>query len=107
MSDAPEWVDPAEAEAAAAEPRPPTEREALIATVTACNDALKSSIDVIRNALLRLDEIGAPVSRSRSRASKLEETRTDWWAHFDYDVIKGNTKGTKDQQARAERHELS
>lgn len=104
MSDAPEWVDPTEPEEA---PRPPTEREMLIATVKASNEALVSTINVIKHALLRLDEIGAPVSRSRSRANKLDETRVDWWAHFDYDVIKGNTKGTKDQQARAERHELS
>ena len=106
MSNAPEWVEPDEAEPAP-EPVRITEREQLIETVKACNEALVSTINVIRNALLRLDEIGAPVTRSRTRATKLDEVRTDWWAHFKYDVIDGNTKGTKDQQARAERHELS
>jgi hypothetical protein len=106
MSNTPEWVDP---DAPDPEPEPVrvTEREVLIETVRACNETLASSINVVRNALLRLDEIGAPVTRSRSRANKLDEARTDWWAHFEYDVIKGNTRGTKDQQMRAERHDLS
>jgi hypothetical protein len=83
------------------------ERAVLIEAVTAGNDALKSLIQTLRNNLLRIDEIGAPVTRSRTRADKVEQAREDWWAHFDYDVIKGMTRGTKDQQVRAERYELS
>jgi hypothetical protein len=104
MSNEPAWVEPSpEAEPAP----PPDERAILIESIKACNEAMVTSINIAKNALLRLDEIGSPVSRSRSRINKVDEIRTDWWAHFDYDVIKGNTKGTKDQQVRAERYELS
>jgi len=88
------------------EPRVP-ERDLLITSVKANNQILVDTINQLKNELLRLDEIGAPVSRSRSRINKLDEVRTDWWAHFEYDVIKGMTKGTKDQQVRAERYDLS
>jgi len=88
------------------EPRVP-ERDLLITSVKANNQILVDTINQLKNELLRLDEIGAPVSRSRSRINKLDEVRTDWWAHFEYDVIKGMTKGTKDQQMRAERYDLS
>jgi hypothetical protein len=102
MSNPPEWVDDDP------EPeRPPDERQLLIDAVVVANNTLRATIDMLRNTLLRLDEIGAPVSRSRSRANKLDEVRVDWWAHFEYDVIKGQTRGTKDQQVRAERYELS
>lgn len=105
MSNAPEWVEPGEV--ADATPPPPSEREQLVASVVRANSLLTELINQLRKDLLRLDEIGAPVSRSRTRASKIEEIRADWWAHFDYDVIQGQTKGTRDQQARAERYELS
>jgi hypothetical protein len=104
MSNTPEWVDEPENTEPA---RPPDERQALIDTIIAVNESLKTAIQIVRNSLLRLDEIGMPVTRSRTRADKIEAAREDWWAHFDYDVIKGNTKGTKDQQVRAERYELS
>jgi hypothetical protein len=85
----------------------PSERQLLIEAVKLMNESLKVTTQALRSNLLRLDEIGAPVTRSRSRADKIEAAREDWWAHFDYDVIKGMTRGTKDQQARAERYELS
>jgi hypothetical protein len=104
MSNAPEWVDEPENP----EPeRPPGEREQLIESIKHTNTLLVSAIAALRQNLLRLDEIGVPVTRSRSRADKIEAAREDWWAHFDYDVLKGMTKGTKDQQVRAERYELS
>lgn len=104
MSNAPEWVDEPENTEAA---RPPDERTQLIESIKHANAMLQSTVQALRNNLLRLDEIGAPVGRSRTRADKIEAAREDWWAHFDYDVLKGNTKGTKDQQVRAERYELS
>jgi hypothetical protein len=104
MSNEPAWVDEPENPEPA---RPPDERALLIESIKFGNESLKSTIQAIRNNLLRLDEIGAPVGRSRTRADKIEQAREDWYAHFDYDVVKGMTKGTKDQQARAERYELS
>lgn len=89
------------------EQRPPSERETLIDRITKSNTLMEQLISQCRKDLLRLDEIGAPVTRSRNRISKLEEARTDWWVHFDYDVVKGNSSGTKDQRARAERYDLS
>jgi hypothetical protein len=104
MSNEPAWVEPSPE----TEPAPPIdERALLIASITAQNIILQETVRQLSAELLRLDEIGAPVTRSRSRIDKVDEIRTDWWAHFDYDVIKGNTKGTKDQQVRAERYELS
>jgi len=104
MSNEPAWVDESEK----TEPeRPPSEREQLIESIKSTNTLLVSAITALRQNLLRLDEIGAPVTRSRTRADKIEQAREDWFAHFDYDVIKGNTRGTKDQQVRAERYELS
>jgi hypothetical protein len=103
MSDAPDWKEPSPDEV---QP-PPDERARLIQRITENNEVMVAAINTLKNDLLRLDEIGSPVSRSRTRIGKVDEARTDWWAHFDYDVIKGNTKGTKDQQVRAERYELS
>jgi hypothetical protein len=105
MSNEPAWVEPGEV--ADATPPPPSEREVLIASITALHGSMQKEIVMLKTQLLRLDEIGAPVSRSRTRINKVDEAETDWWAHFDYDVIKGMTKGTKDQQVRAERYELS
>jgi hypothetical protein len=90
-----------------ADARPPGEREQLIESITEANRLLQAMLVTLRTQLLRLDEIGAPVGRSRTRADKMEQAREDWWSHFDYDVVKGMTKGTKDQQVRAERYELS
>ena len=87
--------------------RPPSEREMLIDRIIKSNALMEQMMSQCRKDLLRLDEIGAPVTRSRNRISKLDEARTDWWAHFDYDVVRGNSSGTKDQRARAERYDLS
>jgi hypothetical protein len=83
------------------------ERQQLINSIVDANKLLAAMIAGIRQDLLRLDEIGCAVSRSRTRASKMEEVRADWWAHFDYDVVQGRTQPTKEQRVRAERYELS
>lgn len=107
MTNAPEWVDPTPDAEAAPAPPPPSEREVLLASATATLRTIKASIDALRNTLLRLDEIGEPVSRSRTRAAKLDEVYVDLLAHFDYDLTKNLGKQTKDQKARQEKHELS
>lgn len=104
MNNEPEWVDDAPD---AEPPRPPDERAQLIESIRSANILLSSTIQLVRMNLLRLDEIGSAVTRARSRADKMEEVRDDWWRHFDYDVVQGNRAGTKDQQVRAERYELS
>lgn len=95
-------TDEAEVEA-----RPKGEREQLIDGIIEGNRLLQELIATISRQLLRLDEIGAPVGRSRNRIDKVANARDDWYAHFDYDVVKGLTRGTKEQQVRAERYELS
>lgn len=89
------------------EERRPSEREQLIARVSAADLTLRETIKQLQRDLLRMDEIGCAVSRSRTRIDKVDSARVDWWAHFDYDILKGMTAGTKDQRARAERYELS
>jgi hypothetical protein len=101
-------VEPAEADAEKAEPPPPpSERDTLMGVANATLQAIKTSIDLLRSTTLRLDEIGEPVSRTRTRVSKLDEVFVDLVAHFDYDLTKGLGKQTKDQKGRQERHELS
>jgi len=102
----PEWVDPDEAD-----PDPHVarvdERVIVMQSVRACIDAVRSTAQTITNGMLRLDEMGEPVKRSRFRAAKLIELIDELDAVFQYDVERGNGTRTNDQKARAERHELS
>jgi len=103
MSDAPEWVDEPE------NPEPPRvdERQITIESVSAAIQAAATALAIVQRQLIRLDEMGCPVGRSKTRAAKSVEAVTDLAAHFDYDVVKAKTAGTKEQQVRAERYELS
>lgn len=103
MSDAPEWVDEPENP----EPARIDERQITIDSVSAAIDAALTALSIAQRQLIRLDEIGCAVSRSKTRASKSVEVVTDLKAHFVYDVVEARTKPSKDQQVRAERYELS
>jgi hypothetical protein len=106
MSNAPEWVDP-EGDESSEVRRPPDERVVVTNTVRAAIDTMTAATAIINNGLLRLDEMGEPVKRSRVRANKLPDVVAELSAVFDYDVVRGNGARTTDQKIRAERHELS
>lgn len=86
---------------------PLSERAELLEQLSQQMKMIRAQITTLRRLLLRLDEIGQPVSRSRTRATKLDEVFTDLAAHIDYDLIMNQGKQTKDQKVRAERYELS
>jgi hypothetical protein len=105
MSDAPEWVDdPPEGFEQTARIN---ERQITIESVSAAIQAALSALSIVQHRLISLDEMGCAVSRSKTRAAKSLEVVTDLKAHYDYDVVQGKYAGTKEQQARAERYELS
>jgi hypothetical protein len=104
MSNAPEWVDPE------GEPLPPPridDRAIVTQSVRGTIEAVRSSAQIIANLMLRLDEMGEPVKRSRFRSAKLIELIDELDAVFQYDVEQGNGARTVDQKIRRERHELS
>lgn len=107
MSDAPEWVDPPDPNAPAPEPPRIDERQITIKSVSAAIQAAQAALSLVESQLITLDEMGCAVSRSKTRAAKSHEAVNDLKAHFDYDVVQGNTAPTKDQRVRAERYELS
>ena len=105
MSDAPEWVDdPPEGTEQTARI---DQRQITIDSVSAALEAARTALQIVERQLISLDEMGCPVSRSKTRAAKSLEWVNDTKAHFQYDVVEGHTKPTKDQQVRAERYELS
>lgn len=84
-----------------------SERDELVQEGSELLAVIKQRTARLAAVLLRLDEIGQPVTRCRGRCGKIEEARFDLQSHFDFDLVQRKGKQTKDQKTRAERYELS